>query len=605
MMTLHWLDLTIIFLFLAGTLGIGFWLAKRASQSVKAYFLASNDLPWYALGLSNASGMFDISGTMFTVAILFIYGLKSAWIPWLWPVWNQIFMMVFLAAWLRRSGVTTGAEWITFRFGEGRGARLAHGVVVVFAVITVIAFMGYFVEGIGKFAVTFLHWDLSVPAIGLANEDAYALLIIAITTLYSVKGGFYSVVGTEILQFIIMTISCLVVAFIAMWVTDPAILAANLPAGWYDLWVGWKLQLDWSQILPSANAQIEKDGYGLFGMLMTLMIFKGVWASLAGPVPSYDMQRVLSARSPSDAARMFGLTPIVLTLPRYLMIAGFGALAVAFYIPELAKMGDKVDFEQVLPFAINNYIPIGWKGLLLAGLLAAFMSTYSAFLNAGPAYLVNDLYKKYINPNAPEKTYVRMSYWASASVVIVGIAFGFVGGSIQQMTEWIVGSLYGGYAAANALKWIWWRFNGYGYFAGMLAGLVGVVIIPPFFPDWSPMEQFVPLLAFSLLGSIIGCLVTPEDDREAVKNFYKKTRPWGFWGPIRQEVMAENPAFRPNSDFRRDLVNVVAGIAWQMCLVILPIYFVFKNWSGFGWSLLVLVVTSAFLWFNWWKKLED
>lgn len=124
-MQLHGLDLTIILLYLAGTLGLGFWLSRRATRDMRSYFLGGNTLKWYMLGLSNASGMWDISGTMWTVMILFVYGLKSAWIPWLWPVWNQVFVFVFLAAWMRRSGSMTGAQWISFRFGEGRGARLS------------------------------------------------------------------------------------------------------------------------------------------------------------------------------------------------------------------------------------------------------------------------------------------------------------------------------------------------------------------------------------------------------------------------------------------------------------------------------------------------
>src|SRR5690625_2118411 len=126
-MYLHPIDLGIIAAYIALTLGIGFWISKRASRSLINYFLGGNSIPWYALGLSNASGMFDISGTMWMVYLLFIYGLKSIWIPWLWPVFNQIFLMVFLSIWLRRSGVMTGAEWIKFRFGDRRGAQLEIG----------------------------------------------------------------------------------------------------------------------------------------------------------------------------------------------------------------------------------------------------------------------------------------------------------------------------------------------------------------------------------------------------------------------------------------------------------------------------------------------
>src|SRR5690606_7310545 len=115
------LDIAIIALYVLATLIIGFWISKRASSNIRSYFLGGNKLPYWTLDISNASGMFDISGTMWLVYLLFIYGLTSIYIPWLWPVCNQVFMMVSLSIWLRRSGVMTGAEWINFRFGDGLG----------------------------------------------------------------------------------------------------------------------------------------------------------------------------------------------------------------------------------------------------------------------------------------------------------------------------------------------------------------------------------------------------------------------------------------------------------------------------------------------------
>ena len=133
-MNLHVIDLGIILLYLVATIFIGYWVSKRASKNIQSYFLGGNTLPWYLLGISNASGMFDIAGTMLLVYWLAVYGLKSMWIPWLWPVFNQIFLMVFLSAWLRRSNVMRGAEWIRTRFGKGRAANLSHIIVVLFKI---------------------------------------------------------------------------------------------------------------------------------------------------------------------------------------------------------------------------------------------------------------------------------------------------------------------------------------------------------------------------------------------------------------------------------------------------------------------------------------
>ncbi len=160
-MKLHPIDLAIILAYLATSVLVGYWVSQRASRDIKAYFLGGNVLPWYVLGISNASGMFDISGTMLLVYWMFIYGLKSVWIPWLWPTFNQVFLMVYLSAWLRRSNVMTGAEWIKTRFGSGRGAQLSHLIVVIYAFVSIIGFFSYGFKGIGKFAAIFLPWHLS------------------------------------------------------------------------------------------------------------------------------------------------------------------------------------------------------------------------------------------------------------------------------------------------------------------------------------------------------------------------------------------------------------------------------------------------------------
>lgn len=607
-MPLSALDISILLVYLAGMLAIGFYLSRRAGKDIRSYFLGGNKLPWYYLGLSNASGMFDISGTMWTVSILFVYGLKSAWIPWLWPVWNQVFIFVYLAIWMRRSGVMTGAEWITFRFGDGKGARLSHIIIVTFAVISVIGFIAYFFEGIGKFCTSILPWDLSITTalFSLTSERVYALLICAITTVYTVKGGMYSVVATEVLQFFIMTISCLIIGYIAYTSISAAQVNAVIPSGWKELGFGWDLGLDWSATpFPEVNQKIEQDGFTLFGALFMMMLLKGVFASIAGPVPSYDMQRILSARKPSEAAKMSFLTIWVMYIPRYLMVAGFTVLALVYLQPEIGGMAAGMDFEKILPLAIYKFVPQGLQGLLLAGLLAAFMGTFSAFVNAAPAYIVNDLYKKYVRPDAPAPVYIRLSLVSSVALVLAGIMFGFNAGSLNKLTLWLTSALYGGYVAANVLKWVWWRFNGHGYFYGMLLGLVASTIKLFFFPQIVDIYVFPAIFFLSLAGCIGGTFLVPEVNREAVKKFYRQTRPWGFWGPIRREVMAEDPSFVANRDFRRDAINIIVGIAWQFSQVVIPIYFMIRENYHMMWWCVVLVVTTWWLKKNWWDRLQE
>ncbi|MFW5972566.1 MAG: sodium:solute symporter family protein [Bacteroidota bacterium] len=611
-MSLHLIDLLIIAAYIVATLAIGFWISKRASRSMEHYFLGGNTIPWYMLGLSNASGMFDISGTMWMVYLLFIYGVKSVWIPWLWPVFNQIIMMVFLSIWLRRSGVMTGAEWIKFRFGEGRGAHLAHIIVVVFAILNVIGFLAYGFIGIGKFAAAFLPWELSAnPA---TNVNLYGLIITGITTVYVVKGGMFSVVFTEVLQFFIMTVACIAVGVIAMNAVSPDMIAPLVPGGWNNLFFGWTLDLDWGGIMDSANTAIAEDGFSWFSIFFMLMLFKGMLQSGAGPAPNYDMQRVLSARTPKDAAKMSGLVSLVLLVPRYMLITGLTVLAIAFFSTELTAMGEGVDFELILPWAMANFVPVGLLGLLIAALLAAFMSTYAATVNAAPAYIVNDIYKRYINPDASEKVYVRMSYLTSVLVVVVGTAFGFIIPTLNSVVMWIVGALYGGYTAANLLKWYWWRFNSYGYFWGMVGGLVAATFVPEAmawifgpeaFGEAAPVYGFPIILLVSIVGCVWGSLATAPDDEEVLKNFYLKVRPWGFWRPIHEKVLAEHPEMQKNRAFKRDMANVLVGIIWQTALTATGIFLVLQDFVSLAYAVAVVVVTSAILKLNWYDKMED
>ncbi len=606
-MNLQPLDIGIVIGYLILTLLIGFLISKQASKNLDSYFLGGRRIPWYILGISNASGMFDITGTMWFVSILFIYGLKGAWLPWIWPIWNQVFLMVFLATWLRRSKVMTGAEWLKTRFGEDRGGRLSHLIIVVFAIVSVIGFIAYTFAGIGKFATSFFPWDLTTE-IGskvISSENMYALLIIGFTTLYVIKGGMYSVVATEIMQFLVLTISCFVVGVIAMNLVTPAQLNAVIPAGWKDLFFGWKLNLDWSNLIPSVKNKISADGYEYFSIIFMIMVFKGLLVSIAGPVPSYDLQRILSTKNPRDAARMTGFTSLVLFFPRFLMVAGITVLVLVYFSPKLNSMGSDIDFEMILPYAVSNFIPTGLLGLLLAGLIAAFMSNFAAYVNAGPAYIVNDIYKKFINPNASNKRYIRLSYLVSLLVVIIGVIFGMFIHSIDSMTKWIVASLYGGYTAANILKWVWWRFNGYGYFWGMLSGIAASLVIPLVFPDSSALNTFPLILLISSVGCVAGSLLTAPDNEEVLKEFYSSVRPWGFWEPIYQKVLAENPAFKKNRNFKRDMMNCSVGIAWQMSMVVMPIYLVIREFISMSIAFVVFAATTVFLKFYWYDRLEE
>ncbi len=595
-MQIHFIDVAIIVTYLVLVVVIGFLVSRRAGKNMDSYFLGGKTLPWYMLGIANASSMFDITGTMWLVYILFVYGLKGCWLPWLWPTFNQIFLMIFLAVWIRRSNVLTGAEWISTRFGSGKGGELSRISVVIFALVSVIGFLSYAFQGIGKFASVFFPWDIS--------PNLYAIIFMSITTIYVIVGGMYSVVLTDLLQFAILGIASIFIGIIAIVKVSPDQLSAVVPDGWKNLFFGWQLNMDWSNFISSVNDKISNDGYSLFTIIIMMMLFKGVLQSMAGPAPNYDMQRVLATRRPKESAMMSGIVSICL-FPRWIMVTGITVLALVYYSPTLQAMGSGIDFEMILPYIINNFIPTGLLGILLAGFLAAFMSTFDATVNSGAAYVVNDIYKRYFKPDASDRTYIIMSYLSSIGLVIVGIFFGFMAESINSVMQWIFAGLYGGYTAPNVLKWYWWRLNGHGFFWGMISGIIAAIVFPQLFPAMSALYSFPFILLISAVASIIASYLGEPEDEEVLKIFYCSVRPWGFWKPILDKVLAENPDFQRNSAFKRDMVNVVVGIVWQMMLVVIPVYLVIQENMPLFISVIILIVSSIFLKKNWYNKLEE
>ena len=603
------IDFAFILAYLLTTMFIGLRLKNKAQRSTGSYLLGGKAISWYKLGVSNASGMFDISGTIWLVTLLFVYGLKSAWIPWLWPIFNQVFAMVYLSKWLRRSNVTTGAEWIRTRFGYRMGAKRAHNIVVAFALLSCLGFLAYGFIGIGKFVEIFIPWETLNPYLPFSISPEYiphfyGIIFTLFAAFYSLLGGMSGIVWADILQFGIMTLSALVIAY--MGYTAIGENQLPVPPGWLNLFFGWELNLDWSEIIPQVNEKIREDGFGLFGIFFMMMLFKGILVSLAGPAPNYDMQKILSTRSPAEASKMSGFVSVVLMPVRYLMIAGFAALALVYYDRiDLTTPAGTIDFELVLPSAIRQFAPAGLMGLIVAGLLAAFMSTFAGTLNAAQAYLINDVYLNLKPPRAKVKSMKFMTYGSGILVVALGIGLGFFVENVNSVLQWLVSALFGSYVVANILKWHWWRFNGTGFFWGMLAGMVPALILPLLLPGTLDLYYFPVLLVTSLLGCILGTYSRPPTERDVLKEFYRNVRPWGFWKPIYDELRTGDPGFRKNRGFGRDMFNVLVGIVAQTTLVIIPIYLIFRQKIPIYLAIGILAVCLVLLKKFWWDTLNE
>lgn len=604
------IDVLIIITYLISTIIIGFWYRKKAKENNQSYIMGGKSLPWYKLGLSDASDMFDISGTMWMVSLCFVYGMKSIWIPWLWPVFNQVFLMMYLSKWLRRSNATTGAEWLSTRFGlEGRGVGASHKVVVAFALLSCLGFLAYGFIGLGKFVEIFIPWEFVKGYVPFEVSPHYVphfygIIFTLFAMFYSILGGMHGIVFGDMIKYAIMTVVCISIAVIAMINLHGQHL--NVPKGWDNPFFGTHLELNWTGIIDDVNKKIESDGYSLFSIFFMMMLFKGVFASLAGPPPNYDMQKILSTKSPKEASKMSGFVSIVLLPIRYSLIVGLTVLGILYYDQmNLKGLDGAIDYERILPASINSFVPVGLFGLVLTGLLGAFMGTFSGTLNAAQAYIVNDVYLKYINPEASNKKIISMNYISGVSVVIVGITLGFFARDVNSVLQWIVSALYGGYIAANVLKWHWWRFNSNGFFWGMFTGIVAALVFTRFFSGVEFLYYFPLLFLLSLAGSVIGTYMAPPTDENTLKSFYKTVRPWGFWKPVHEMVLKDDPSFEANKNFGRDMFNVLLGIIAQLCLTLLPMYLILMMKMPLMITIAILAVIVFILKRTWWNKLED
>lgn len=233
------------------------------------------------LGLSNASGMFDITGTMLMVYWAFAYGFKSLWIPWLWPVFNQIFLMVYLSVWLRRSNVLTGAEWIKTRFGQGRGAyALAYYCHCLCSaqragLLELRVYRNRQVHGDlfpWEVVLQYVPWDIPVQYV----PHFYGIFFTAIATFYVMLGGMLSIVWTDVVQFLIMTVAGVVIAIIGMNMVAPEMIREFVPAGWESPFFGWTLDIDWSERMSLLTERMADEPYSLMGVFVMMALLKGI-----------------------------------------------------------------------------------------------------------------------------------------------------------------------------------------------------------------------------------------------------------------------------------------------------------------------------------------
>ena len=411
-------DLAIVAFYLLVMVTVGLAVQKKGSEGIDSYFLGNRNVPWWLLGCSGMASNFDITGTMINTALVFVLGISGFFIEIRGGIGLFLaFMMVLMGKWNRRSGVMTFAEWMRLRFGTGWQGSLAQIIAAVGMILVTIAMVTYFSTGAGKFVADVLGIP---PAFGLPGQFWAALLMIVLAMVYTVTSGLYGVLVTDLFQ------SVLIFAAVAYMITvsmsefvlpEVFTVSAPLREGGFEL-IETTRQA-WTQVMPAWNlsfsAASEYSSFNLFGVALFFFLGRAMIDGFAGG-NGYIAQRYFAAKSDQEVGWMSLLWILLLSF-RWPFIFALAIMGIVY-----SKTNEVIsDPELVLPTVVTQMIPNGLRGLLLAALFAAAMSTFDSTVNAGAAYWVKDIYQAHLNPKADEKQLLSQSRWGSIGIVVIGL----------------------------------------------------------------------------------------------------------------------------------------------------------------------------------------
>ncbi|MCB9768339.1 MAG: hypothetical protein H6752_09105 [Candidatus Omnitrophica bacterium] len=573
-MNLSWVDAGIVVVYLVAVLLVGVYMERRAGKDIQSYFLGGGTLPWWMLGMSGSSTYFDITGTMWMVSVFYVLGIRGMWEQWFWAFPFAGFAMAYKGKWAYRSGVLTGMEWLVFRYGTGRQGQSARLTMVLINLLIMVFMLGYAGIGVGIFLEEFLPFGRNTMVVGL----------FAITGLYVLLGGFFSVVWSDFFQTILLSVAAVYISVTAFLQIDPATFRTDVGEQWFQLAPVWRLD-------PTPEKYPDP-----FGLLVLLWVTKGVITLFQAPGGGADFQRFRAAKNEADASKVGFAWGMVIAV-RWALVMSFTAYGLAI----LSETGNAVDSEAVLPMVLNRVLPVGIKGMVIAGLIAAFMSTFDSTLNVAASFVTNDLVKP-IWKSASQKQLMLVSYLSTALLVMLGIAISFKTESIASIWNPINFALGSAAIVPFLLSAYWWRVNGWSFCLSAVITLP-IAFYIKVFTDLRELQYFPILFGSSLVATVIASVWLPSTSKESLIEFYDKVRPFGFWNPVKRwiEESGGNPA-RPKQD-RGDLPIALLGTFFFVVLYLLMMDLVIHNW-GRAWVLTALTLISGLgLYFFWWRRL--
>lgn len=575
------LDLLVILAYFAMTIGLGIMVKRRATRDTDSFFLADRNVPWWMLGLSGCSSYIDISGTIAVVTAIFYVGAKSSWVfHVIWGLFGMAFFMAYQAKYVRRSGVMTFAEWNATRFGRGPAVERARLASALFVVVLMVFNFAMVAVGTGKFASEFLPLETWQST----------LIVFAVVGVYCTMGGFMGVILTDVMQTCLIGVGAVFLGIIAMRTDVSQVLAVKNPQ-WLSVTPSWNLWPDFKETTAPSFQH-----FGSLGFLLMASIPWMLFRLLSGPTV-WDFQFFLTLRSAREASLSAGLWTVGnmmrWTIASALVIIGFSSVG---------AVGSKFDAELLLPMVLKD-LHSGLKGLFIAIMLAALMSTISAMANLLSSVVINDFVRRYLAKNSSEKRLVRIGQAVSALALFSGFLMSTAFTSVVAIWEVTIFVVVTMILVPATLRWHWWRFGPTAFVNGMAASALVAVGQKVFFPHWSVIPALLTVVPLAFILTVLfGFLGTPPD-REVLVRFYAKVRPFGFWEPIRREAVARGLVPANDNQPRLDMLNALLCSAFQFCAALIPFYLFVRQWpQAIAWSAATLGLCVA-LYFTWYKTL--
>ena len=514
-MTLTTVDWAIVFGYFVATAAIGFYFTKRGGRSMSEYFISGRNVPWWLAGVSMVATTFAADTPLAVTGMVAKNGVAGNWLWWN-MVMSGILTVFFFARLWRRAGVMTDVEFAELRYG-GKPAALLRGFRAIYlGVVINLIIMGW---------VTLAMVKILTMTLGVQPWVAVGLCFV-ITAAYSVAAGMWAVLWTDFFQFLLAMAAVIALAFYAV---DAVGGMTALKAGAAAHFGSETAALSVLPFRASASGQLE--AFAWMPMLtMGVFLFVQWWAAwYPGAEPGgggYVAQRIFSARTERDgvlATLFFQVAHYALRPWPWILTA----LASVILYPTLE------DKESGYVKVYIDYLPSPWKGLLLAGFAAAYMSTIATHLNWGASYLVNDVYRRFLRTDRDEKHYVNVARMATVILFVLSIGVTSQLTSIEWAWKFLI-ALGAGTGLVLILRWYWWRVSAWSEISAMIASfitsLIAYRVIPPRYAAGDPRADSMVLLTTVAVTTVVWIavtLLTKPETEATLERFYRQVRPGG------------------------------------------------------------------------------